>query len=242
MKKNTHLFTIALLVATAWPSLAQAQQAFVFRGSHDGSIAEITNSPTGLETFNLDSTSGAGTTSASYTYTIGGIDAAADGTANDMLTAVFGVISNGTAGGNITFQDDGNFGVSGNNAGNLNGADESLMFSLISSSVSLGDGGTGSVTGGGYNQIQFSLLNSASETALLSGTDMDGSITGTTTFAPVSTFSVGHNGDGSSFRVGPARYRFVVTTETATIPEPSSAVILAGIGALAMVRRTRKTL
>lgn len=237
MQKKERLFAVLLFAASIWPSVSQAQQAFVFRGNHDGTIAEITNSPTGAETFNLDATSGSGTASASYTYTIGNIDAAADGSANDSLTAVFGLMS---AGGNVVFQNDGNFGVSGNGAGNLNDVSESLTYSLISSSVMLGDGGTGSVTGGGFNQIQFTNLDSATETASLLGTDMDGSITGTTNFSPSSTFTVGHNGDGASFRVGPARYRFVITTETAAIPEPASAVIFAGFGVLAMVRRTRR--
>jgi hypothetical protein len=238
MWKNNHFFALALLAATIWPSVSQADLVVVFRGNNDGTTAELTGTFTGSETFSLDSTSGAGTAAATYTYTIGNLDAAEDGTANDSLTAIFGVTS---AGGNVAFQDDGNFGVTGNGAGNLNDVSESLAYTLIGSSVSLGDGGTGSVTGGGFNQIQFTNLNSASETASLSGTDADGSVTGTTTFASTPTFTVGHNDDGSNFRVGPARYRFVITTETVAVPEPTSALLLAGIGGLVMVRRNRKT-
>jgi len=172
---------------------------------------------------------------ATYTYTIGNLDAAGDGTSNDSLTATFQLAA---AGGNVRFQDDGNFGVTGNGAGNLNNVAESLTYTLQSSSVSLGDGGTGAVTGGGYNQIAFTNLG-AGETASLSGTSADGSITGTTAFDPVATFTIGHNDDGSNFRVGPACYEFEITTTA--VPEPTSVVLFTcGLTAL-MLRRHRTT-
>ena len=227
---STLLFGIIFLVA----STAQADLVLVFEGNHDGTDASITNGEPGTITFG--SASGDGTTSASYTYTISGIDAAEDGSANDSLTTTFGVTS---AGGNVTFQDDGNFGVSGNGAGNLNNASESLSYSLVSSSLTLGDAGSGSVTGGGFNRIAFTVLNPNSETALLSGgTTADGTVTGNTTFSTIDTFTVGHTGDDSSFRVGPARYRFAITAATA-VPEPSSLTMFMGLVGVAASRRRR---
>ncbi len=236
MRTKTTFSLLAALTMTLWPVVAGADIALVFRANHDGSTAVLTNGGTGAESFTLDSGPTDNVASTSYGYTIGNIDAAGDGTANDSLSAVFGISA---AGGNVKVQPDGNFGVTGANAGNLNDVAESLTYSLLSSSVTLGDGGTGSVTGGGFNQIQFSNLTSDTETASLSGTDMDGSVTGTTTFSPVATFTVGHNDDGSNFRVGPARYRFVITTETATIPEPSSLMLFGGIAGLTVLRRAR---
>ena len=230
------LFALAAVLVTL-PSAASADLVLVFRGNGDGTVAELTGGTiTGAETFSLDSTSGDGTANATYTYTIGSIDAADDGSANDSLTATFALNS---VGGNVIFQPDGNFGVTGNGAGNLNDISESLTYTLQSSSVSLGDPGSGSVTGGGYNQIQFSNLTAASESASLTGTSADGSVTGTTTFDPTASFTVGHNGDGSSFRVGPARYRFVITT--VAVPEPSTAILFVG-GLFGLAIRRRRTI
>ena len=228
------LFALTIAIVLSMQCSVYGDLVIVFRGSHNGSVAELTNGANGSETFNLDATSGPGTTAATYTYTIDNIDAAADGTANDSLTATFAVSS---ASGNVQFQTDGNFGVTGNGAGNLNDVSESITYTLGSTSVTLGDGGTGSVTGGGYNQIQFSVLSSATEVAVLTGTSADGNVTGTTTFDPVSTFTVGHNDDGASFRVGPARYRFVITT--VAVPEPMSAQLLLLVAGAAFARRRR---
>lgn len=251
MKRYTTSLIFVLVASvgaiTALPATVSADLVLVFRSnpiSGANNIAELTGTFTGAETFSLDSTSGFGTPNATYTYTIGNIDAAEDGTANDSLTATFAVAAAVVGGtGNVVLQTDGNLGVSGNGAGNLNDVSESLTYTLQSSSVSLGDGGTASVTGGGFNQIRFTLLDSANETALLSGgttsggVSTDGAITGTTTFDPIASFTIGHNDDGSSFRAGPARYRFVITA--VAVPEPTVVgLALAGLMGLA-VRRKR---
>lgn len=245
---SNHLFRLATALSAAAvlafvSSTASADLILQFRGNHDGSVAQETSGGTGLEVFTLDSTSGAGAPNAQFTYTISGLDAFGDGTANDSLTATFGVAS---AGGNVAFQNDGNFGVTGNNAGNLNAGTESLTYSLVNTSLAFGDPGTGAVTGGGFTQIRFSQFGEGETAVLSGGTTADGNIVGpgngNTVFSQVDSFTIGHLGgtDTSNFRVGPARYRFVITAEAAAIPEPSAAVVsLVGLAVIGLRRRRR---
>lgn len=204
----------------------------------NGEAGESTSNTAGA-VISITESSAIGNASGTITYLISNLDIAQDGTANDTSTLVFD-FTKGAGGASINLKGGGGlnvgaFGITGNGAGTINASNESLTFGFTSGSATLGDGGTASTLFAGFNRVRFDALNSGSESALLSGTDADGSVTGTTIFGNTPSFTItGVN--GSTFRVRDFRARL---NYTVAVPEPSSFGMLALAAGFFIKRRRR---
>jgi len=188
-------------------------------------------------TFSIVESSAIGNSSGTITYLVSDLDIAGDGTANDTSTLVFNFAQAGGTSINTGGTNVGSLGVSGNGAGTVNAGSETFTFGFTSGTATLGDGGSVTTSFLGFNRVRFDQLNSATESAVLSGTDMDGSVTGTTVFGTTSAFAVG-GVDGSTFRVRDFRAR--MNYSVSPVPEPSSFGMLA-LATGFLVRRHRRS-